>query len=281
MSLTSEEPNTADHESSSEHFFLKEDNKDQRSSEDEDEGKDENENKSDVAHTNIFAALAALQTGQLTLSQVGNISLIKFTFTFLCCRCSLLSLQDCGKANWRPWQRRWIRSRAERAAGPPWTLSPCRKLSYNNNRLFSYKYKISWCSSKVDLTLHWICQAPILSYQLICPKVLWRLPGAPGVPVHLWRTRARTKCCRFENNSRQFLQYNSLLFRIFLKARICWSTLSCERTHSTRPLPRPQAWPAPPSPCRGPSRASPTQHRGYRVTRDPSLRWADSHNMVC
>ena len=69
MSLTSEEP-TADHESPSEHFFLKEDNKDGRSSEEEDEGKDENENKPDVAHTNIFATLAALQTGQLTLSQV-------------------------------------------------------------------------------------------------------------------------------------------------------------------------------------------------------------------
>ena len=69
MSLTSEEP-TADQESPNEHFFLKEDNKDGRSSEEEDEGKDENENKPDVAHTNIFATLAALQTGQLTLSQV-------------------------------------------------------------------------------------------------------------------------------------------------------------------------------------------------------------------
>ena len=69
MSLTSEEP-TADHESPNEHFFLKEDNKDGRSSEEEDEGKDENENKPDVAQTNIFATLAALQTGQLTLSQV-------------------------------------------------------------------------------------------------------------------------------------------------------------------------------------------------------------------
>ena len=71
MSLTSEEP-TADHESPNEHFFLKEDNKDGRSSEEEDEGKDENENKPDVAHTNIFATLAALQTGQLTLSQVSE-----------------------------------------------------------------------------------------------------------------------------------------------------------------------------------------------------------------
>ena len=69
MSLTSEEPN-ADHESSNEHFFIKEDTKDQRSDDEEDESKDENENKPDISHANIFAALAALQTGQLTLSQV-------------------------------------------------------------------------------------------------------------------------------------------------------------------------------------------------------------------
>lgn len=77
MSLTSEEPN-ADHESSNEHhFFIKEDAKDQRSDEEEEEeeedaeSKDENENKPDLAHANVFAALAALQTGQLTLSQVS------------------------------------------------------------------------------------------------------------------------------------------------------------------------------------------------------------------
>ena len=69
MSLTSTEPN-ADHESSNEHFFIKEDTKDQRSDDEEDESKDENENKPDISHANIFAALAALQTGQLTLSQV-------------------------------------------------------------------------------------------------------------------------------------------------------------------------------------------------------------------
>ena len=76
MSLTSEEPN-ADHESSNEHhFFIKEDVKDQRSDEEEEEdteSKDENENKPDLAHANVFAALAALQTGQLTLSQVSYI----------------------------------------------------------------------------------------------------------------------------------------------------------------------------------------------------------------
>lgn len=75
MSLTSEEPN-ADHESSNEHhFFIKEDAKDQRSDEEEEEdaeSKDENENKPELAHANVFAALAALQTGQLTLSQVGE-----------------------------------------------------------------------------------------------------------------------------------------------------------------------------------------------------------------
>ena len=69
MSLTSEEPN-ADHESSNEHFFIKEDTKDQRSDDEEDESKDENENKPDISHANIFPALSALQTGQLTLSQV-------------------------------------------------------------------------------------------------------------------------------------------------------------------------------------------------------------------
>ena len=105
MSLTSDEPSTAEHESANEHFFLKEDNKDQRSSEDEDEGKDENENRPDVGQTNIFAALAALQTGQLTLSQVSSFS--ERLYTCLSQRrCSLLSLQDCGKANWRPWQPR-------------------------------------------------------------------------------------------------------------------------------------------------------------------------------
>ena len=69
MSLTSEEP-PPDHDSSNEHFFIKEDAKDQRSDEEDDDTKDENENKPDLAHANIFAALAALQTGQLTLSQV-------------------------------------------------------------------------------------------------------------------------------------------------------------------------------------------------------------------
>ena len=79
MSLTSEEPN-ADHESSNEHhFFIKEDAKDQRSDEEEEEdveSKDENENKPDLAHANVFAALAALQTGQLTLSQVSYMRVI-------------------------------------------------------------------------------------------------------------------------------------------------------------------------------------------------------------
>ena len=69
MSLTSEEP-PPDHDSSNEHFFIKEDAKDQRSDEEDEDTKDENENKPDLAHANIFAALAALQTGQLTLSQV-------------------------------------------------------------------------------------------------------------------------------------------------------------------------------------------------------------------
>ena len=69
MSLTSEEP-PQDHDSSNEHFFIKEDAKDQRSDEEDEDTKDENENKPDLAHANIFAALAALQTGQLTLSQV-------------------------------------------------------------------------------------------------------------------------------------------------------------------------------------------------------------------
>ena len=74
MSLTSEEP-PPDHDSSNEHFFIKEDAKDQRSDDEEEEdaeSKDENENKPDLAHANIFAALAALQTGQLTLSQVSD-----------------------------------------------------------------------------------------------------------------------------------------------------------------------------------------------------------------
>ena len=107
MSLTSEEP-TADQESPNEHFFLKEDNKDGRSSEEEDEGKDENENKPDVAHTNIFATLAALQTGQLTLSQVRKSYFEEKIFLTLSypCRCWQPRPQDCGKANWRPWQRR-------------------------------------------------------------------------------------------------------------------------------------------------------------------------------
>ena len=55
---------------------MKEDAKDQRSDEEEEEedaeSKDENENKPDLAHANVFAALAALQTGQLTLSQVSE-----------------------------------------------------------------------------------------------------------------------------------------------------------------------------------------------------------------
>ena len=71
MSLASEEQNP---ESSNDHFFLKEDSKEQRSSDEEDEEKDENENKPDVNHGNIFAALAALQSGQMTLSQVRKIS---------------------------------------------------------------------------------------------------------------------------------------------------------------------------------------------------------------
>ena len=69
MSLTSTEPN-ADHESSNEHFFIKEDTKDQRSDDEEDESKDETENKPDISHANIFAPLSALQIGQWTLSQV-------------------------------------------------------------------------------------------------------------------------------------------------------------------------------------------------------------------
>ena len=69
MSLTSTEPN-ADHESSNDHFFIKEDTKDQRSFEEEDESKDETENKPDISHANIFPALSALRKGQLTLSQV-------------------------------------------------------------------------------------------------------------------------------------------------------------------------------------------------------------------
>ena len=69
MSLTSTEPN-ADHESSNEYFSIKEDTKDQRSFEEEDESKDETENKPDISHANIFPALSALRTGQLTLSQV-------------------------------------------------------------------------------------------------------------------------------------------------------------------------------------------------------------------
>lgn len=69
MSLTSEEPNP-DQESSNEHFFIKEDTKLDHRSDEEEENKDENENKPEIAQANIFAALAALQTGQLTLSQV-------------------------------------------------------------------------------------------------------------------------------------------------------------------------------------------------------------------
>ena len=70
MSLTSEEPN-ADHESSNEHFFQKEESREHRSDdEEEEESKEDAEAKPDIAHANIFAALAALQTGQLTLSQV-------------------------------------------------------------------------------------------------------------------------------------------------------------------------------------------------------------------
>ena len=73
MSLTSEDPNP-DHDTSGEHFFVKEDAKENRSEdEEEDEAKDDTDNKPDVTHANIFAALAALQTGQLTLSQVSSI----------------------------------------------------------------------------------------------------------------------------------------------------------------------------------------------------------------
>ena len=61
MSFTSTEPN-ADHESSNEYFSIKEDTKDQRSDDEE----DKTENKPDILHANIFATLAALQTGQLT-----------------------------------------------------------------------------------------------------------------------------------------------------------------------------------------------------------------------
>ena len=69
MSLTSEDPNP-DQESSNEHFFMKEDTKEHRSDDEEDHNKDENENKPEIAPANLFAALAALQTGQMTLSQV-------------------------------------------------------------------------------------------------------------------------------------------------------------------------------------------------------------------
>ena len=95
MSLTSEEPN-ADHESSNEHFFIKEDAKDQRSDDEEEEdaeSKDENENKPDLAHANIFAALAALQTGQLTLSQVSELSL--FAHFSQLCNVYLTLLKSC------------------------------------------------------------------------------------------------------------------------------------------------------------------------------------------
>ena len=92
MSLTSEEP-PPDHDSSNEHFFIKEDAKDQRSDEEDEDTKDENENKPDLAHANIFAALAALQTGQLTLSQVRWSYTVKimcffchqFIHSFICC----------------------------------------------------------------------------------------------------------------------------------------------------------------------------------------------------
>ena len=80
MSLTSEEPNP-DQESSNEHFFIKEDNKLDHRSDEEEENKDENENKPEIAQANIFAALAALQTGQLTLSQVKLTLFKKSTLT--------------------------------------------------------------------------------------------------------------------------------------------------------------------------------------------------------
>ena len=57
-------------ESSKEQFFIKEDSKDQKTSEDEEEDKDDSEQQQDGNQGNIFATLAALQTGQMTLSQV-------------------------------------------------------------------------------------------------------------------------------------------------------------------------------------------------------------------
>ena len=72
MNTTSEEQNVEHEsfESSKEHYFLKEDLKGQKSSDDEEDDKDDNEHQQDGNQGNIFATLAALQSGQMTLSQV-------------------------------------------------------------------------------------------------------------------------------------------------------------------------------------------------------------------
>jgi len=72
MSVTSEDPNneTESFESHKGHYFLKEDKKDPKSSDDEEEDKNVNGQQHDGNKGNIFATLAALQSGQMTLSQM-------------------------------------------------------------------------------------------------------------------------------------------------------------------------------------------------------------------
>ena len=78
MNLSPEEKKAKieEYTTSKETFFVKEDSKDVKSSDDEDEEKDKNaepEDSSQRTGGNIFAALAALQTGQMSLSQVRNL----------------------------------------------------------------------------------------------------------------------------------------------------------------------------------------------------------------
>ena len=72
MNIAPEEKNVEleNFESSKEHYFIKEDSKDQKTSDDEEEDKDDSEKQQNGSQGNIFATLAALQTGQMNLSQV-------------------------------------------------------------------------------------------------------------------------------------------------------------------------------------------------------------------
>ena len=70
MSIAPKENNIENFESSKEKFFIKEDHKDEKHSDDEEDDKEDIEPPQDAHPGNIFATLAALQTGQMSLNQV-------------------------------------------------------------------------------------------------------------------------------------------------------------------------------------------------------------------